>query len=96
MVRLTDQDAHEFETFAPGWRGKVELTGSQSDIRARLLAYWSRLVEDLGMRPFSDSRLIQATKGQRLYWLMLASRSDLAQGLWRKIGSANRQTALEL
>lgn len=91
LGQLSDEEAFEFDTFAPGWRSKIDTKGPQKEVRQRLLHYWGGLVQSLGMKPFTDSRLIRGRTGQRLYWLMLASRSELAQSLWKKIGRADRQ-----
>lgn len=91
--QLSDNDAAEFDTFAPGWRKKIPSGGPQSGQRRWLLEYWSERVRALGMLPFT-SRLITGPGGQRLYWLMLASREKLAHALWQKIGRPDRQVEL--
>lgn len=91
--QLTAADAEEFERFAPDWRDKIETTGSQRDVRGRLLEYWKAKVESLGMQPFAD-RLIRGSQRQRLYWLMLVSRHPLAGKLWDAIGRADKQLDL--
>lgn len=92
QVALSDEEASEFDSFAPGWRKVIDRHRPQHTVRAELLAYWERGVQKLGMRPFSDRRLISMPGGPRLYWLMLASRHPLAHELWRKIGRSDRQT----
>jgi three-Cys-motif partner protein len=94
QLALPEDEAAEFDAFAPGWRRKVETRGSQQEIRRRVLKYWTGLVVGLGMRPFSHTRLIKGSHGQRLYWLMLASRHPLAEKLWRSIGRADGQGEL--
>ena len=94
LGQLSDAEAAEFDAFAPGWRERIDTVGRQSEVRRRLLDYWSERVRALGMLPFADSRLITGPHGQRLYWLMLASRSDLALKLWRRIGRTDRQREL--
>lgn len=95
-IQISDAEAIEFDAFAPGWRQNIDTSGSQADVRGRLLTYWGQLVQGLGMRPFTGSRLIRGQQGQRLYWLMLASKSPLAQGLWTRIGRMDRQAEMEL
>ena len=94
--QLTDEEASQFDAFAPGWRRAVDTTGTIANTRRLLREYWEGLVRGLGMQPFSDQRTIKSTGGQRLYWLMLASREPLAQELWRKIGRVDRQGELGL
>jgi three-Cys-motif partner protein len=93
-AQLTDADAAQFDAFAPGWRSHVDASGDATKIRAQFLTYWKRLIEDLGMHPFTNERLIRGDHGQRLYWLMLVSRHTLAHEFWEKIGRADRQGVL--
>jgi three-Cys-motif partner protein len=94
--QITDAEASQFDAFAPGWRRAVDTSGTTANTRRLLREYWEGLVKDLGMRPFSDQRPIKGTGGQRLYWLMLASKNALAQDLWSKIGRSDRQGELKL
>lgn len=89
--QLTDEEADQFDSFAPGWREAVDTTGTTAGTRRLLREYWEGLVKGLGMQPFSDHRVITSTGGQRLYWLMLASKNPLAPDLWRRIGRSDRQ-----
>ena len=75
--QLSDAEAAEFDAFAPGWREAIDRTGPQAEVRRRLLEHWSKRVTGLGMLPFIGTRLIKGRRGQRLYWLMLASRESL-------------------
>jgi three-Cys-motif partner protein len=94
--QLTDDEAIQFDAFAPGWRDAVDTTGTTVNTRRLLLQYWETLVKNLGIQPFSDQRTITGSRGQRLYWLMLATREPLAQTLWRSIGRADRQGEFKL
>lgn len=91
QLAIGDMEEAHFDAFAPGWRRAIDVHCSRQELRSRVLAYWSTLIEGLGMKPFSDSRLIKGGSGQRLYWLMLAARSPLAQKLWTAIGRADLQ-----
>jgi three-Cys-motif partner protein len=72
-----------FETFAPGWRSAVNLNQPQSNIRREVFGYWRRLVEDLGVAPSTEMRLITGNQNQPLYWLMVAAKHDLAHKFWK-------------
>lgn len=94
--QLTDEEAGQFDAFAPGWRHAVDTTGTTANIRRLILEYWEGLVKELGMQPFSNQRTIKSTGGQRLYWPMLASKELLAQQLWKRIGRVDRQGEFDL
>ena len=63
------------DEFAPAWRTKVHANSQpNAKMRAVFLEHWVDLVRGLDMAP-SRGELIQAPSGQRLYWLMFASRN---------------------
>lgn len=71
-----------FDTFAPGWRNKVDTVGGQSRVRQRVIEYWRDQVAGLGVWPSTDQRLITGEKNQPLYYLLLAARHELAHKFW--------------
>ena len=82
------QEAHDqFDKFAPGWRNKVSTDVNQNAFRAALIQYWSDKVMDLGLPRARHCELITGDRGQRLYWLILLARHDLAHQLWERISS---------
>jgi three-Cys-motif partner protein len=87
LDQVEDADAIEFEAFAPGWRSQVEISGSQHQIRVRLLRYWESLVNGLGFVSRS-AELIRGQRGQRLYWLLLLTRHPLGEKLWNAVRMA--------
>src|ERR1019366_7615255 len=69
--------------FAPDWKAHVATTGSQPQIRARLPRYWSDLVRDkFGFTAYTAD-LISGPQRQPLYWLMLLTRNELGEKLWK-------------
>jgi three-Cys-motif partner protein len=83
------------ERFAPGWRDAVDVKRPQNVVRAAILKYWAGMIEALGLPPAKHAELISGTaRNQRLYWLVLAARHDLARRLWNKIRSPTRQRDL--
>jgi three-Cys-motif partner protein len=83
------------DRFAPGWRAAVNLNQSQRAIRAAILSYWARKMEGLGLPPAQHAELVSgATKNQRLYWLVFASRSEFAKKLWNEIRALSGQRTL--
>lgn len=71
-----------FDSFAPGWREKVDLARPQQAIRLQVVEYWRDLVAGLGKKPSTRMELITGSNGQRLYWLLLAAENDLAHKFW--------------
>jgi three-Cys-motif partner protein len=85
------------ERFAPGWRNAIDVRQSQPGMRAALLTYWASKMEALGLGPARRAELISGTmRNQRLYWLVFASHSDFAKGLWDKIRNVGGQGELSL
>jgi three-Cys-motif partner protein len=86
--RYADEDYDQFDKFAPGWRDKVGTDMNQEALRRGLIQYWSDKVMALGLPRARHCELITGDQGQRLYWLILLARADLAHQLWEKISSA--------
>jgi len=84
-----------FNTFAPGWKNAVDLNQPQATIRRQVFEYWCNLVAQSGIATSDDvdMKLITGTRGQHLYWLLLAAKHDLAHKFWN-IASADRQQSL--
>ncbi len=85
--RYADEDYMQFEKFAPGWRRKVSTDMNKTAFRAAILKFWSDKVTALGLPHAKHWELIRGDQGQRLYWLILLARHDLAHGLWTKVSS---------
>jgi three-Cys-motif partner protein len=94
-ARYADEDYDQFDKFAPGWRGKVSPDVNKAAFRAAILKYWSDRVTALGLPQAKHWQLIRGDKGQRLYWLILLARHDLAHGLWSKVSSAAESPMLD-
>jgi three-Cys-motif partner protein len=77
----------QFDKFAPGWRDAVDLNQQQASIRREVMEYWRNSVASTGIATSEDTRLITGSKGQHLYWLLLAAKHDLAHKFWK--ASAN-------
>lgn len=87
-ARYADEDYDQFDKFAPDWRSKVSVDITKAAFRAAILKYWSDKVTALGLPQAKHWELIRGDQGQRLYWLILLARHDLAHGLWAKVSSA--------
>jgi three-Cys-motif partner protein len=83
------QEAHDqFNRFAPGWRDKVSTDMNQNAFRAAIIQYWCEKILELNFPQAPHWELITGDQGQRLYWLILLARDELAHKLWTKITSA--------
>jgi three-Cys-motif partner protein len=87
-ARYAETDYEQFDRFAPNWRDKVSIEMPKAAFRAQILKYWADEVTALGLPQAKHWELIRGTQGQRLYWLILLARHELAHGLWAKITSA--------
>ena len=93
--RYADEDYEQFDRFAPGWRGKVRTDMNKPAFRAAILKYWSEKVTALGLPQAKHWELIRGHQGQRLYWLILLARHNLAHGLWLKVSSAAKSPTFD-
>lgn len=84
----------QFDRFAPGWRDAVNLNQQQATIRRDVMEYWRKSVASTGIATSDDTRLITGSKGQHLYWLLLAAKHDLAHAFW-KASSKTDQTRFD-
>jgi three-Cys-motif partner protein len=94
-ARYADEDYEQFDRFAPDWRGKVSTNMNKAAFRAAILKHWSDKVTALGLPQAKHWELFRGDQGQRLYWLILLARHDLARGLWAKITSAARSPTFD-
>ncbi len=93
--RYTSKAHDQFDTFAPDWRKAISHNEmNQAALRAAIVNYWSEQVATLGLPRAKHWELITGAGNQRLYWLFLLSRHDLANDLWAKIGSAAKSPSL--
>ena len=83
-----------FDIFAPGWREVVDLNSSQITIRQKVFEYWRDQIAQLGAGTANDVRLITGEKNQRLYWLLLATKHELARKFWGVAANVERQGKL--
>ena len=94
-ARYADEDYDQFDKFAPGWRGKVSPDANKAAFRAAIFKYWSEKVTALGLPQAKHCELIRGHQGQRLYWLILLARHDLAHDLWAKVSSAAKSPTFD-
>jgi hypothetical protein len=68
---------------------------NQASLRAAIIKYWSDKVLALGLPRAEHCELIKGPGGQRLYWLILLARHELAHSLWSKISSAAKSPSFD-
>lgn len=88
-------EASSFEAFAPGWREAVQIR-SKAGTREGFFEYWRDLVGGTGAYTSKDVRLITGSKNQRLYWLLLAAKHELAHKFWAVISKSTAQGSLDI
>ena len=86
--RYTSAEHDQFDKFAPGWRDHVGTDMNQEALRRAIIQFWSDKVMKLGLPRAEHCELIKGPQGQRLYWLILLARHELAHKLWSKISSS--------
>jgi three-Cys-motif partner protein len=90
-VNYATADDSPFDTFAPGWRERVNINQSQQKLRQDIILYWRDKVAELGVGTSQDVRLITGGKNQSLYWLLLAAKHDLALKFWATASNVEGQ-----
>lgn len=91
LVSNATAEESAFDTFAPGWRNKVNIVRGQQEIRQSVFQYWRDQVASLGVWPSADMKLITGSKNQPLYWLLLAAKHDLAHKFWATASNVEGQ-----
>jgi three-Cys-motif partner protein len=93
--RYTSAAHDQFNKFAPGWRDYVGTDMNQEALRGAIIQYWSDKAMTLGLPRAKHCELIKGMQGQRLYWLILLARHELAHKLWSKISSSAKSPGFD-
>lgn len=93
---LGRSEESDWDDFAPGWRDHVTREAPKREHRRALMEYWRSLVAELGMYPGRDGdvKMITGSQHQYLYWLLLASRHELAMKFWKIASNPEGQQEL--
>lgn len=75
-------DEPDFDDFAPEWRPAVKHLTDPFEVRAGVVEHWRKCIGQLGVWPSTEMKLIKGDHGQRLYWLVIASKHPLARRFW--------------
>ncbi len=84
-----------FDKFAPRWRGKVGADMNQVALRGSIMQYWSAKGDGAWPSSRRHCELITRDHCQRLYWLFLLAKHDLAHQLWEKISSVAKEPGVD-
>lgn len=77
------EEQTQFDNFAPGWRESVNLQQPHHVVRREVFEYWREQVAETGIATSDNTKLITGSRGQHLYWLLLAARHELAHTFWK-------------
>jgi len=91
LRRYISSKQSPLDSFAPGWRQKVEVMNPDATVRQQLLAYWLDRIRNENMRASQGVEEVTGTKNQHLYWLVFVARHDLAIRFWEDIRSVTNQ-----
>lgn len=96
LDRYIKNENSPLDSFAPGWRDKVDVKRTPRMIRAKILEHWRSLLAAESMVTTETAELIVGTRNQRLYWLAFAARHKRPLEFWEKIRDigGGRQPAL--
>ncbi len=87
-------DNGAMEAFAPGWARVVEPNARNELLVVSLFRHWRNLLENLDYRVSDNVERVTGSRNQPLYWLVLASRSELADRFWAQVSNVEPQRRL--
>jgi three-Cys-motif partner protein len=82
--------------FAPGWEKKVNRAATNRALVMGVFEYWRGLLSQLGYLVSDNIERVTGNRNQPLYWLVLASKHDLADKLWGEVSQVEPQGRLLL
>ena len=86
LRRYIDDPNSPLDTFAPGWREKIDdFNRSDDQIRGMIFEHWREKISGIGMDTAEAAELIVGPTRQPLYWLAFAARHPQALKFWEKI-----------
>ena len=94
LLEYIKRQSSPLDTFAPGWRDKIDDFGRpQEYIRGRIFQHWRGLLKGVGMDTAEAAELVTGSTNQPLYWLAFAARHPRALDFWEKIRRIDPDTA---
>jgi len=94
LRRYIKQEQSPLDSFAPGWRGKIDAMNSDATVRSHIFSFWLDRIRGENMQPSQGIEEVTGTKNQHLYWLVFVARHELAIKFWEDIRSVTNQKPL--
>lgn len=86
----------KLNSFAPGWEKKINSAATNPKLVMAVFEYWRGLLSQLGYLVSDNIERVTGNRNQPLYWLVLASKHDLADKLWGEVSQVEPQGRLVL
>ena len=86
----------KLNSFAPGWDKKINSAATNPKLVMAVFEYWRGLLSQLGYLVSDNIERVTGNRNQPLYWLVLASKHDLADKLWGEVSQVEPQGRLVL
>lgn len=87
FATYSDAENATLDRFAPNWRAAIDFNAQPFAQRLAIVRHWFSLLSQVGLSYAPEMHAARNSKGSRMYWLIFASRADIARKFW---GSANR------
>lgn len=87
-------DNGAMDAFAPAWANVVDRNARNELLVVALFRHWRSLLENLDYRVSDNVERVTGSRNQPLYWLVLASRSELADRFWAQVSNVEPQCRL--
>ena len=84
----------KLNAFAPGWEKTVNRGATNSTVVMQVFEHWRNLLTGLGYLVSANIERVRGNHNQPLYWLVLASKHDLADKLWGEVSQVEPQRRL--
>lgn len=84
----------KLSAFAPGWEKTVNRGATNSTVVMQVFEHWRNLLTGLGYLVSANIERVRGNRNQPLYWLVLASKHDLADKLWGEVSQVEPQRRL--
>lgn len=84
------------ETFAPGWSDVVDQRERNELALQAVFRHWRSCLAALDYKVSDNIERVSGSRNQPLYWLVLASRNELADKFWAQVSHVNPQQSLPL
>lgn len=89
-----DLKSGALDHFAPGCSDVVDYRQRNEILVRDVFRHWRNLIANLGFKMSDNIERITGTRNQPLYWLVLASRHNLAQKFWGAVSNVGPQGRL--